>query len=370
MSYIGKTISYLKRNGLQSTVLAVRERLSRLRTEKYVYEAPTEEELQKQREYQFEKEITFSVVVPVYHTPIDFYKEMIPSVLDQTYPKFELILADAGKQEELRQIAESFQDSRIKYVELEKNIGIAENTNQALLHATGDYVALLDHDDVYTKDALFEMARCIEEAGKRGVELGMVYSDEDKCDETGTIFYEPNRKPAFDLELLMTNNYICHLLVMKTELMKKLQFRPEFDGAQDHDLVLRGAGSLLYGYGEKKLLEQPILDRNRMPIGNVPKVLYHWRCHLASTAANPESKLYAYDAGTRAIKDFVDKMGWKADTHMMSHVGFTRVEYQGDLFTLRPEIAAVGGRSSDRGGRRIGAGCSLSEAESCLCGPL
>lgn len=362
-SYLYKTVSYLKRNGLRATMLAVTERVGRLKTEKYEYEAPSEEELQKQREKVFEHPVTFSVVVPVYHTPIPFYKEMIASVLQQTYPHFELILADAGKQAELKEVADSYRDDRIKYVELEQNIGIAENTNQALLYATGDYVALLDHDDVYTPNALYEMALRIEEAEKNGVKLGMLYSDEDKCDETGKIFYEPNRKPAFDLDLLMTNNYICHLLVIETKLFQKLKERAEFDGAQDHDLVLRVAGELLYGRdmsgapGQRNAEQTDIfhtIQRNNMPIANVPKVLYHWRCHMASTAANPESKLYAYDAGTRAIKDFVKQMGWKGDATMMQHVGFSRVEYDGDLFSMRPEIAAVGGRILDRGGRIVG----------------
>lgn len=354
---IVKTISYFKRNGMKSTILAVTERLQRIKKEKYEYVAPTTEELNKQRERVFVSPVTFSVVVPVYHTPEKFYKEMIQSVLQQTYPFWKLILADAGKQEELRKIAESFQDERIKYVALEQNKSIADNTNAAILYAQGEYIALLDHDDVYTPDALYEMAAQIEEGKKRGIEYGMLYSDEDKCDETGSVFYEVNRKPAFDLDLLMTNNYICHLLVMKTELMKKLMFRPEYDGAQDHDLVLRAAGALLYGFTKEGKIDKdkfPRIFEEELPIANIPRVLYHWRCHMASTAANPESKRYAYDAGTRAIEDFVTNMGWKCSVSMMEHVGFTRVEYREDIFSLRPEIAMVGGKVLDKGGRIVG----------------
>ncbi len=353
---IQKTVSYLKRNGIKSTMLAVTERLQRMKKEKYTFVPVSEEDLKKQRERVFENPVVFSVVVPVYHTPENFYKEMIESVLNQSYPHFELILADAGKQQELKSIAESYRDERIKYVQLEKNIGIAENTNQALMYATGDYVALLDHDDVYTLDALYEMASAIEEGKKRGVEIGLLYSDEDKCDETGKIFYEPNRKPSFDLDLLMTNNYICHLLVMKTELMKNLKERPEYDGAQDHDLVLRGAAALLYGVNEAGDIDKtalPNVNYDTMPIVSIPKVLYHWRCHLQSTAANPESKRYAYDAGTRAIADLVKYMGWKGNVSMMEHVGFSRIEYEGNIFLMRPEICMVGGKILNKAGRIV-----------------
>ncbi|MBO5283700.1 MAG: glycosyltransferase family 2 protein, partial [Lachnospiraceae bacterium] len=172
-----------------------------------------------------------------------------------------------------------------------------------------------------TPDALYEMAAAIETALTKAAETPgrnadaaprMLYSDEDKCDEEARRFYEPNRKPDFDLDLLLTNNYICHLLVLRADVMRQLGFRREYDGAQDHDLVLRAAG---------------LLWRIPGAICHIPRVLYHWRCHSASTAANPESKLYAYEAGVRASRDFVNSQGWKATVTMTQHMGFSRTEY-------------------------------------------
>lgn len=176
----------------------------------------------------------------------------------------------------------------------------------------------------------------------------MLYSDEDKCDQCAGKFYEPNFKPDFNLDLLLTNNYICHLLVMQTALMKRLGFRAEYDGAQDHDLVLRAAAILWRIPGE---------------ILHISKVLYHWRCHSASTAANPESKLYAYEAGVKASQDFVDRQGWKARVAMTQHMGFSRTEYDPPILRQRPEIGALGGRVLDRTRRIVGG--MMSESGRC-----
>ncbi len=265
---------------------------------------------------------------------------MIESVLAQTYPHWQLVIGDAGEGEELMRLASAYGDSRICYHRLSGNRSIADNTNETLQWVQGEYIALLDHDDVLTPDALYEMAAAVEQGRLGGTRPGMLYSDEDKCDENGLTFYEPNLKPDFNLDLLMTNNYICHLLVMETELMRQLGFRAAYDGAQDHDLALRAAGRLM-----------------RMPgaIVHIPRVLYHWRCHSASTAANPESKLYAYEAGVRATQDFADSQGWKTRVSMTQHMGFSRTEYDPPLLAQRPEVGAVGGRVLGRA-RRIAGG--------------
>ena len=170
---------------------------------------------------------------------------MIDSVLRQTYGNFELILADASKSDDVSQIVNTYSDQRILYKRLNQNTGIAANTNQALMYATGDYAALLDHDDVLTPDALYEMATEIERQKKEDIQLQMLYSDEDKLDEREKKYFDWNQKPEFNLDLILSNNYICHFLVMKRQLMQELGFRSVCDGAQDYDLVLRAINFLL-----------------------------------------------------------------------------------------------------------------------------
>lgn len=327
-----KTIYYFKKNGLKNTLYAVVERLQKKDTDSYTYVAPGQEELANQREIKWESPVTFSILVPLYRTPVDYFKEMVESVLAQTYPHFKLVLLDAGDDASvLESVAKGYNDERICYHKLAENKGIAENTNAGLTYATGDYIALLDHDDLLTPDALYEFAIAIEKAKEKGVELQMLYSDEDKCDGDGVTFYEPHLKLDFNLDLLMTNNYICHFTAIKTEVFKELQLRGEYNGAQDFDLVLRVAG---------KFMNQPQV------IGHVAKVLYHWRCHRNSTAANPASKMYAYEAGKRAVEDFVAQRGWKVTVEHLKHLGFYRVCYEDGrdaIFKERPEVGALGG---------------------------
>lgn len=336
-----KTISYLKRNGLRETLVTVREHLPQSTRETYRYDPLMEDVLQQQRSRCWEEPVIFSVVVPAYHTPEPYYREMIESVLAQTYPSWQLVIGDAGEDDKLERLTASYDDKRICYHRLSANRSIADNTNETLQWAQGDYIALLDHDDVLTPDALYEMAAAIEREREKqsGAMPRMLYSDEDKCNENASRFYEPNFKPDFNLDLLMTNNYICHLLVMEAELMKRLGFRAAYDGAQDHDLVLRAAACLW-----------------RVPgaILHIPRVLYHWRCHSASTAANPESKLYAYEAGVKASQDFVDSQGWKAKVSMTQHMGFSRTEYDPPILEQRREVGAIGGRVLGKARRIVG----------------
>lgn len=292
LANIKKTWYYLQKNGISDTYYAVRERLyaknSDLYPDKgYLYQPVSEEELEQQRKVSFTNAYKYSILVPMYETKPEFARAMIDSVLAQTYRNWELILADASKSSLVEDTVKEYADERIRYLRLEKNAGISENTNAALALATGDYIGLLDHDDFLTPDALFEMASCIEQSEKSGKQAAFVYSDEDKCDTLAENYYEPNIKPTFNWDLLLSNNYICHFLVMKADLMKRLQFRAEYDGAQDFDLVLR---AVLYKDPEDVIL-------------HVGKILYHWRCHGASTAANPRSKQYAYEAGKRASLD-------------------------------------------------------------------
>lgn len=337
-----KTIYYLRRNGLKNTFHAAMERLYGQIAEEYTYEEPKEDILAAQKARVWSYEPLFSILVPVYRTPQAYLTEMIESVLNQTYGRLELILADATEDDSVEKIIRSIMAEessmygceRIKYVHLENNAGISENSNRALDLASGDYVGLLDHDDVLTPDALYRMAEAIEssitDSEKKATEHNvlMLYSDEDKCNQDRTLYYEPHYKTDFNLELLLSNNYICHFLVMKRELMQSLRFRKEYDGAQDFDLVLRAAAVI----------------KNREQIVHIPAVLYHWRCHTGSTAENPQSKQYAYEAGKRAVQDMAHRFGWDAQAYHLKHLGFYGLEFKNGLLQTRSDVGAMGGR--------------------------
>ena len=251
----------------------------------------TGEEKRWQREEIFPERHTISILVPLYNTPEDFLKEMIRSVQDQTYGGWELCLADGSDGEHgyvgdiCRKLSEG--DSRIHYRKLEKNEGISENTNACLEMATGDYIALFDHDDILRENALYEVMKAV-----CGQGADFIYSDE-------LVFASPDRKkiigyhfkPDFSEDDLLSNNYICHLTVFRASLLEKTgRFRKEYDGSQDHDLVLR-----LTDEAEK--------------IVHIPKILYEWRSHQASVAGDISSKTYAVDAGLRAVRDHLAAKG-------------------------------------------------------------
>lgn len=333
-----KTYYYLKRNGVMQTIGAALERVQAPYFADYTYVLPAESVLEAQKQKHWENQVTFSVVVPAYETKEKFLSVLVDSLLEQTYPFWELIIADASSTDIVKCQCEKYGDGRIKYFALENNAGISENTNQGIEKACGDYIGLLDHDDYLTPDALYEMALAIEKGKEKKQEYGFLYSDEDKCDEHGKVFYDPHIKTDFNLDLFLTNNYICHFCVMKRELMQKLKFRKEYDGAQDYDIFLRAVGEL---WKENPKVEETIC--------HVPKVLYHWRCHNDSTAANPQSKRYAYDAGKRAVQDFVNARGWLAHVEEMAHVGFYKVIYEGGIFAQREDVAAICGKKIKAG---------------------
>lgn len=325
MGNLGKTTAYLKRNGLSNTYYAAKERLLNTKGVPYNYAFPDEAVLNQQREASKRPPFTISILVPVYETNEKFLREMIESCIGQTYPGWELVLADASKSDGPHKVIESYSDERIKYIRLSENKGISENTNMGLKEVTGEYTALLDHDDLLAVDALFEVAACILKSRANGINPVFIYSDEDKCNGDGTQYFEPNIKPEFNLDYLLSNNYICHLAVFDSQTLKNAGFRPEYDGAQDHDVILRIAGKLA-------------LDGKISYIRHISKVLYHWRCHESSTAFNPQSKNYAYEAGLRAVEDFA-----KVEASHTVHRGFYHVNYGDRLFELRKDIGAIGG---------------------------
>ena len=240
----------------------------------------SKEELIKQKEYKWAEDAPlFSIVVPLYRTPKGYLKELIESIEAQTYVKWELCMADGSPDNKLEMFVKSYQDERIKYRYIGENLGISGNTNKAVEMATGDFIVLCDHDDLITPDALFEFAKEI----VADSEVDSIYSDEDKIDEKSYDVFDPSFKPDFNIDMLRSQNYICHLYGVRRELVEKYgMFNSEYDGAQDYDFILR-------------------MSEHSRKIAHVAKILYHWRTHQGSTALNPESKMYAYDAGARAI---------------------------------------------------------------------
>lgn len=335
---IGKTINYMKRNGIIKAVGTVYERLTARYDADYFYEAPGAEELERQRNEKFESMPLISIVVPAYETREEFLSALIDSVTAQSYENWELILADASESgrvkacvEKKQAFLEKKQAGKIKYHALYANEGISANSNRGIRHAEGEYIGLLDHDDLLTPDALYEMMKAVNTLAEQDVHARLLYSDEDKCDEEGRRFYEPNIKSNFNFDFLLSNNYICHFLLMEARLMKELKLRSGFDGAQDYDLILRAVGRI-----------------REEEIAHVGKVLYHWRCHDLSTAANPASKLYAYEAGKRALQDFLKEKEISGRVSDTEHVGFYRIAYEPDIFAAREDVGMVGGSVIDR----------------------
>lgn len=334
---IKKTINYSRKNGYCETFLAAWERVTAKYYKDYAYRQPKEAQLAGQRNDKSITDIRFSILVPAFETQTVYLTALISSCLVQTYENWELIIVDGSRSDIVKQTVDGFCDSRIKYERLAQNGGIAENTGRAIELAQGDYCGFLDHDDMLTPDALYEMAHAIKDKNAEGRPI-LVYSDEDKCDSAGTSFYDPHFKLDFNLDLILTNNYICHFTVVETQILKKLGIRKEYDGSQDYDLILRIVSTLLL-----RERENAGAVRVEEKIAHVPKVLYHWRCHENSTADKPQSKMYAYEAGKKALTDFADRMGWKGEVRHNKHLGFYRIEYRNDVLTHRPDLAAVGG---------------------------
>ena len=274
------------------------------------YEAyvPDEAALEKQRHHHFEYSPLISVAVPAYRTPEKFLAQMIDSLLAQTYGNWELCIANGSPEDgAMKKVLEEYtkKDNRIRVSELTENKGIAGNTNATLEMARGEFVGLLDHDDLLAPNALYEIVRALDEDRT----LDAVYTDEDKVTTELDEHFQPHLKPDFNLDLLRSNNYICHFFVVRRSIVQKVGgFRQEFDGAQDHDFIFRCIET-----AEK--------------VGHIPEILYHWRTHKASTADNPASKMYAFDAGKRAIEAHLKRTGTEGTVSHTPDLGFFRVKY-------------------------------------------
>jgi len=285
------------------------------------YSFITEEVRKCEESTVFDRDIKFSILVPLYNTPLRYLKEMIGSVQAQTYKNWELCLADGSDGEHsfvgetVKEMAEK--DSRIIYKKLSKNLGISENTNECIKMASGDYIALFDHDDVLHPSVLFENMKviCRENAD-------FIYTDEatflgNNIKKIIVFHFKPDYAP----DNLRANNYICHFSVFSRALLEKSgMFRKEFDGSQDHDLILR-------------------LTENAEKVCHIPKLLYFWRSHPNSVAQDIGSKTYAISAGQNAVKSAVERSGSKASVESTEVVPtIYRIKYE---LKATPKISII-----------------------------
>lgn len=283
----------IRKHGIKAQMKWVHGRISDKIAQKNYYKCLqiTPRERQRQKEQQYETATRFSILVPLYNTPEKFLREMIESVQNQTYGDWELCLADGSDQEhtEVGNVVKEYQqnDQRIRYQQLEKNGGISENTNACLAMASGDYVVLFDHDDLLHECALYELKKAVDEQG-----ADFIYTDEAVFSKD---FHKPDSyhfKPDFAPDDLRSNNYICHITCFAMKLMEEIDglFRTEYDGSQDFDLVLR-------------------MTEKANKIVHIPKVLYFWRNHALSVASDISAKTYCIDAGKKAVKSHLERMG-------------------------------------------------------------
>ncbi len=292
---LGKGLKCWKENGWIYTWNKIRNRRRRRQNFARVTRLQfTSEELEQQKKNIFPQDIKFSILVPLFNTPEDFLREMIQSVLDQTYGQWELCLADGSDDEHRKvgQLCKEFThvDRRIQYKKLKKNRGIAENTNACIEIASGTYFVLLDHDDLLHPSALYEMMKVICEQ-----DADFIYTDEAVFHNNVADSVDLHLKSDYAPDTLRSVNYICHLTAFKRELLKEAgELRKECDGSQDFDLILR-------------------LTEKAEHIVHIPRILYYWRSHPESTAGNIRTKLYAVESGHRALQDHLRRIGLEGE---------------------------------------------------------
>ncbi len=294
-------MEFAKKHGVKALFLKSKHKLQGLDNdydykEWYSLTKPSPEELARQRREGVASRPLISVVIPAYKTPEKYLREMMDSILAQTYENWEVCVANGSPKGEggaVEKVMGQYagKDSRFRCKNLGENLGISGNTNAAIEMANGDYILLADHDDTLPEHALYEVAAAI----NAHPDCQVIYSDEDKLDMDGGALFDPHFKPDFNPDLLTSVNYICHLLVVRRDLLEQVGgFCHEFDGAQDYDFIFR-------------------CTEAAKEIYHIPKVLYHWRCHQDSTASNPQSKLYAFEAGSRAIMAHYRRCGIPAE---------------------------------------------------------
>lgn len=288
MGKIKKVFGLVKKYGFRTTFGVVKNRLSqrpaaqKKKIQLLINSSMDKNKLENERQHTFEYEPTISILVPLYNTEVGMLKSVIESVVKQTYSKWQLCLCDGGDGVDCK---EYLTDSRIVYKKLPENFGISGNTNACAELATGEYLGLLDHDDVLHPSALYSVVR---ELNKEKADF--IYTDEATFKGDISNILTVNFKPDFAPDTLRANNYICHFSVFTKELFVKAGgFRSEYDGSQDHDLFLRMTGMT-------------------KRIKHIPEILYFWRAHKNSVVENVAVKQYAVDAGKNAVKDYMNSL--------------------------------------------------------------
>ena len=317
---IGKSIKeqgwkikvYYQQFGLKQTVRRALEKLGG--KEVRTYEAfrrryfPDKKELNRQRKEQFVYEPLFSIVVPLYKTPLPYLEDLIRSIQAQTYGKWELYLSDgSGKESSLKEVLRNYarKEKRIHIIENDCRLNISDNTNRALEQADGDYVVFVDHDDTLAPDALYECVKVL----NREPDAEVIYTDSDKLSENGKRYSEPCFKPDFNLDLLRCQNYICHLTVIQKRFLDKVGYlNSDYSGVQDYDHILR------------------CVERTNR-IVHIPKILYHWRMCPGSVAVDTDNKPYTYELFQKILREHYDRMGIQAEVKAV-FPGVVRTVYQ------------------------------------------
>ena len=323
--YSGKVVRNLKNYGVKETVNKIKLHMylpvltQSRRYNKWINnEVPDKDKQDKQRVLQkeFEYRPLLSLLVPLYETEENFLDELIAAVQKQTYDNWEICFSDGSKDSSrLSAIIGRYseKDSRIKYIAEKKGpLGISENTNQAFKIAVGDFVVLGDHDDLIDPDAFYCTVEAMNQEGGRDIDV--IYTDEDKTNAIASRRFEPTIKPKFNQMLLESCNYITHMFVVRSSIVKEVGgFNEKCDGAQDYDFILRCV--------EKA-------DK----VHHINRILYSWRISEKSTAGNPKAKMYAYNSGVTALQGHYDRMGIRAKAEIGDHLGYyhTRYEYEGN----------------------------------------
>lgn len=345
---IRRVTNLIKKHGVIGFVIKAEEKATEpvnlAYKEQYRRFLPDEEELKVERETAFSYLPKISLVVPAYCTKEQFLCELVESLMNQTYSNWELCIADGSPADEVAWILKRYEaDERIRSVKLLENSGISGNTNAAFAMATGDYIGLVDHDDVLAPNALFEVVKTLngfvyeEQSDEKHLVVSermpqFLYSDEDKVSADLANYFEPHFKPDYNAELLNHYNYICHFVVFHRNLLEKVgMLNSEYDGAQDYDFVLRCTEVV-----------------SAECIYHIPKILYHWRVHEASTAGNSGSKDYAYEAGKRAVAAHLERIGRAAKVDSMKGRETLQVSYELPQNMADPSVDTLFGEEADR----------------------
>lgn len=282
---------------------------------------PPADTLDKQKNSTFSYTPIISILVPVYRTSDVFLRQLLDSVIDQTYSNWELCIADGSMDSTYSYIQDIIHDYQkyhpnIRYKLLKENNGISGNTNEALSIASGEYISLLDHDDILAPDALFEVVKAL----NNNPDIDVIYTDEDKVNLDLTSFYDPNFKPDFNLDYLRSCNYITHFYIVKRNLALQVNgFDLECNGSQDYDFILKTTELAQHIY-------------------HIPQILYHWRIHPASVAGDPESKSYAYTSATRALQNHLTRCHENGTVYADKQFGYYKIQYN---YESKPLVSII-----------------------------